>query len=119
MLNRKRKEGKDMNMNEHQTFCITDKGIAYLAALHAGIIREDEADADGEATFERYWTEYTEKSSRNFEKVMQSSTQSIEDLIQMLQSESRERADQRKTQMIFAILFSCSFMFGALLVMLL
>ena len=104
-------------MNEHQAVRMTDKGVAYLAAINAGLIHEGEDSS--EAAFNRFWTEYTEKSSRNFEKVMQSSAHSMEKLIQMLQAESRERADQRKTQMIFAILFSLSFLSGFLLVMLL
>ena len=106
-------------MNEHQTVRMTDKGVAYLAAINAGLIRDGEAEDSSAAAFNRFWTEYTEKSSRNFEKVMQSSAHSMEKLIQMLQAESRERADQRKTQMIFAILFSLSFLSGFLLVMLL
>lgn len=106
-------------MEEHQAFRMTDKGVAFLAAINAGLIHEGEAEDSSEAAFERFWTEYTEKSSRNFEKVIQSSAHSMEKLIQMLQAESRERANQRKTQMIFAISFSLSFLFGFLLVMLL
>ena len=106
-------------MNEHQTVRMTDKGVAYLAAINAGLIREGEAEDSSAAAFNRFWTEYTEKSSRNFEKVMQSSAHSMETHIKMLLADSRARADQRKTQMIFAILFSLSFLSGFLLVMLL
>ena len=84
-------------MNEHQTVRMTDKGVAYLAAINAGLIREGEAEDSSAAAFNRFWTEYTEKSSRNFEKVMQSSAHSMEKLIQMLQAESRERADKTKS----------------------
>lgn len=55
-------------MNDRiKAVAVTDKGIALLAAIEAGLIPKTEDKYDTEP-FEKFWEIYSEKSLRNFEK---------------------------------------------------
>lgn len=87
--------------NQPKAVAVTDKGVALLAAIEAGLVPQAEDGYDIEP-FEKFWEIYSEKSLRNFESCLKQAHETTNDLIKMLNDEreqrARDRADDRIAQ---------------------
>lgn len=108
--------------NQLEGYFATDKGCALLAAIDAGLIPKTEGGRDVE-TFEKFWEIYSESSLRNIEKQMEYTNENARKLIEMLNAEREQRADDRnyyvtaQRRTLFSAYFG--FLFGGILTFLL
>lgn len=108
-------------MSESVPF-VTDKGTALLAAIDAGLLPETE-DGHDTGAFEKFWDIYSEKSLRTIEKRLDAANKNTRNLLEMLDKERNQRADDRnyylasQRRMLFAAFFG--FVFGGILTCLL
>lgn len=104
--------------NQNDAVFITDKGAAVLAAIDAGLIPETEGGYDIGA-FEKFWELYSEKSLRTMEQQLEYANKNARKLIEMLNAERDQRADDRADYRVasrrdfFAMIFG--FWFGGIL----
>lgn len=80
--------------NQNDAVFITDKGAAVLAAIDAGLIPKTEGGHDIEA-FEKFWELYSESSLRTMEQQLEYTNKNARKLIEMLNAEREQRADDR------------------------
>lgn len=106
-----------MKDNEKTNVTVTDKGIALLAAIEAGLLPPQTEEGRDISGFEKFWEIYSEKSRASQE--IKQLTDICCDVIKMLNNERQCRAKDRRDYLVSLVLTFLGMALGAVIAALL
>lgn len=102
-----------MDNNEKTNVTVTDKGIALLAAIEAGLLPPQTEEGWDISGFEKFWEIYSEKSRASQE--IKQLTDICCDVIKMLNNERQCRAKDRRDYLVSLILTFLGMALGSII----
>lgn len=106
-----------MDGNKKTNVIVTDKGIALLAAIEAGLLPPQAEEGRDISGFEKFWKIYSEKSRASQE--IKQLTDICCDVIKMLNNERQCRAKDRRDYLVSLGLTFLGMALGAIIAVLL